>query len=65
VRRLVPREMIARGLLVTNWGDSIAANVAEGTLLLILIALRRAAHWSVVMHRDGAWQDARRSLTAR
>src|SRR4051812_4078742 len=26
IRKLVPRELIANGLLVTNWGDSIAAN---------------------------------------
>ena len=57
VRKLVPRELIEQGLVVTNWGGSISATVAECTLMLILMALRRAAYWSVVMHRDAAWKD--------
>lgn len=57
VRRLVPREWIANGLLVTNWGSSIAATVAECALMLILMALRRASYWAVAMHRDGKWKD--------
>jgi len=58
VRKLVPRELIARGLVVTNWGDSISATVAECALMLTLMALRRASHWAVAMHREGAWKDA-------
>jgi phosphoglycerate dehydrogenase-like enzyme len=58
IRRLVPRELIEQGLVVTNWGNSISATVAECTLLLILMALRRASYWSVAMHRDGTWKDA-------
>ena len=58
VRRLVPRELIANGLLVTNWGGAISATVAECTLMLILMALRRASHWAIAMHRDGAWKNA-------
>ncbi len=58
VRKLVPRELIEQGLVVTNWGGSISATVAECTLMLILMALRRASHWAVAMHRDGAWKDA-------
>ena len=57
VRRLVPRDLVANGLLVTNWGNSIAATVAECTLMLILMALRRASHWAIAMHREGAWKD--------
>ena len=57
VRKLVPRELVEQGLLVTNWGGSISATVAECTLMLILMALRRASHWAVAMHRDGAWKD--------
>jgi phosphoglycerate dehydrogenase-like enzyme len=56
VRKLVPRELVSRGVLVTNWGNSIAATVAECTLMLILMALRRASHWAVAMHRDAAWK---------
>jgi phosphoglycerate dehydrogenase-like enzyme len=59
VRKLVPRALIARGLLVTNWGDSISGTVAECTLMLMLMALRRASYWAVAMHREGAWKDAR------
>jgi len=57
VRKLVPRELIERGLLVTNWGGSISATVAECTLMLILMALRRASYWAVAMHRDGLWKN--------
>ena len=57
VRKLVPRELIEQGLVVTNWGGSISATVAECTLMLILMALRRASYWAVAMHRDGAWKD--------
>jgi phosphoglycerate dehydrogenase-like enzyme len=57
VRRLVPRELVANGLIVTNWGNSIAATVAECTLMLMLMALRRASHWAIAMHREGAWKD--------
>jgi len=56
VRKLVPRDLVSRGVLVTNWGNSIAATVAECTLMLIMMALRRASHWAVAMHRDGAWK---------
>jgi phosphoglycerate dehydrogenase-like enzyme len=58
VRKLVPRELIANGLLVTNWGGAIAANVAECALMLILMAYRRASYWSVAMHRDRAWKNS-------
>src|SRR5271169_1979596 len=57
IRKLVPRELIEQGLVVTNWGGSISATVAECTLMLILMALRRASHWAVAMHRDSAWKD--------
>jgi phosphoglycerate dehydrogenase-like enzyme len=57
IRKLVPRELIEQGLMVTNWGSSISATVAECTLMLILMALRRASYWAVAMHRDGAWKN--------
>lgn len=57
VRKLVPRALIEKGVLVTNWGGSISATVAECSLMLILMALRRASYWSVVMHREGAWKN--------
>src|SRR6266850_5809313 len=58
VRKLVPRELIEQGLVVTNWGSSISPTVAECTLMLILMALRRASHWAVAIHRDGQWKDS-------
>ena len=57
VRKLVPRELVNRGVVVTNWGSSISATVAECALMLILMALRRASHWAVAMHRDAAWKN--------
>ncbi len=57
VRKLVPRELIANGLVVTNWGNSISATVSECTLMLILMALRRASYWAQAMHRDGGWKN--------
>lgn len=57
VRKLVPRELVEQGRIITNWGDSIAATVAECTLMLTLMALRRASSWAVAMHRDGAWKN--------
>src|SRR5882724_6066400 len=57
VRKLVPRELIEQGLVVTNWGGSISPTVAECTLMLILMALRRASYWAMAMHRDGGWKD--------
>lgn len=57
VRKIVPRELIEQGLQVTNWGGSISPTVAECTLMLILMALRRASYWAVAMHSNGAWKD--------
>lgn len=45
VRPVVSREMIVRGLRVTNWGGLIAPQVAEHALLLILAALRDLGRW--------------------
>lgn len=59
VRKLIPRELVADSLLVTNWGSSISPTVAECALMLTLMALRRASHWAVAMHREGAWKTGR------
>lgn len=55
VRHLVDREMIERGLRVTNWGTIHAPIVAECALMLILSSLRRMTQWSFAMHRDHQW----------
>lgn len=57
VRRIVRREHLERGLIVSNWGRSISRTVAECSLMLMLAALRRAGHWIPAMHRDGAWKN--------
>lgn len=57
VRRLVTREQIERGLLVSNWGGSISRVVAEWALFHILSCLRRATHWTLAMHNEGAWKN--------
>lgn len=57
IRKLVPREFIERGLTVTTWGNSISRTVSECALLLTLMALRRASHWALAMHREGKWKD--------
>lgn len=57
VRRLVTRRQLEEGLLVSNWGGSISRIVAECALFHILSCLRRATHWTLAMHREGAWKN--------
>ncbi len=57
IRRLVSREQLERGLLVTNWGGSISRIVAEWALFHILSCLRRATHWTLAMHNEGGWKN--------
>jgi phosphoglycerate dehydrogenase-like enzyme len=45
VRHVVSREMLAAGLLVSNWGPLVAPLVAEHALLLLLAALRNLGAW--------------------
>ncbi len=57
VKNLITRAHLERGLLVTNWGGSISRIVAEWALFHTLSCLRRATHWTLAMHREGAWKD--------
>lgn len=57
VRKLVPRELLEQGLLVTNWSSSISRTVAECALLLCLACMRRVSYWSHQMHDLGAWKN--------
>ena len=59
VRSLVARELIEKGLRVTNWGGVISHTVAECALLLILASLRRVSNWALGMHTRGAWKSGR------
>ncbi|MCF3652036.1 hydroxyacid dehydrogenase [Synoicihabitans lomoniglobus] len=57
IKRLVPREHIELGLIVTNWGNSISRIVAEGALLHVLAGMRNFTHWTIAMHTQGAWKS--------
>lgn len=59
VRRKVTREMVAEGLLVTNWGDVIGKYVAEYTLMLILCALRRTMRYGIDLKIHSKWREKR------
>lgn len=58
VRKLVPRALLERGVLVGNWGGTVAEMVAEGALGMILAALRRTQHFGDIMHRQKTWENA-------
>jgi phosphoglycerate dehydrogenase-like enzyme len=58
VRRHVPRELLERGVVVGNWGDTVAETVAEGALSMILASLRRIQYFGDLMHRQKGWQWA-------
>lgn len=58
VKRLVTREHLGAGLIVTNWGGSISRIVAEWALFHTLCGLRRASYWSLAMHMQGAWKGS-------
>lgn len=57
IRRIVRREHLEHGLIVSNWGRSISRTVAECALMLMLAALRRVGYWVPAMHRDRAWKN--------
>ena len=45
VKPLVPRRLIERGVLVSNWGESISYTIAEHAVLLVLGLLRNLPEW--------------------
>lgn len=55
VRSVVDASAIEAGLIVSNWGDRIASSVAEGTLMMMLAALRRVASHQLEMHVRKGW----------
>ncbi len=65
IRGKIPRELIAQGLLVSNWGGSIAPTVAEHALLLALSCLRGIADHQHHLHGDGWRGPPARSLYGR
>ncbi len=57
MRNVIPRSLIARGLLVTNWGDAISHIIAEAALYLVLSCLRRAVQCQMHMHLRQGWAE--------
>jgi phosphoglycerate dehydrogenase-like enzyme len=55
MRQLVPRELIAAGIPLTNWGDAPANAIAEGAMALLLACLKDL-HEQVLNVRVGGWQ---------
>jgi len=45
VRNIVPRVLLERGVLVSNWGRHVAPAVAEHSLLLLLAGMRNVPAW--------------------
>ncbi len=62
VRRIVPRSLIEKGVIVSNWGDTVSAAVAEHALLLVLAALRDLPGWRA--HMSVAKDERHAVLTA-
>lgn len=56
VRPYIDLDVIEAGLVVSNWGDIIARSVAEGTLMMMLAALRRATHFQMELHVRRGWK---------
>lgn len=50
VRRQIPRELLAAGVVVSNWGTSISRTIAEAALMMILGCLRRVRKVQEELH---------------
>jgi len=56
VRRHIPRVMLENGLLVSNWGNTVAAIVAEMALMLALAAQRNLTRQFYAIHVEKTWR---------
>lgn len=56
VRRTVPRTLVERGLVVSNWGTCLSRYVAEAALALLLAALRNQTAHQFDMHIGRGWR---------
>ncbi|GAB4451632.1 MAG: hydroxyacid dehydrogenase [Armatimonadaceae bacterium] len=62
MRSYIPPEIIRAGIPVTNWGDALALQVAEGAVTLLLACLKNLrAH--IEEKRNGQWRLSCDSLT--
>lgn len=57
VRRLVTRQHLEQGLLVSNWANIISRIVAECALFHTLACLRLERHWQLTLHHEQGWRD--------
>jgi phosphoglycerate dehydrogenase-like enzyme len=56
VRPMVTREVVSKGLLVSNWGNLIGPTVAEAALMGMLSCLRRSVRVAFLMHHEKGWR---------
>lgn len=61
VRKFVDLEAIKQGLLVSNWGNVVAKSVAEGTLMMILSALRKTTYFQMQLHIKKVWPSHKKA----
>jgi len=54
VRHLVSKQLIAAGLIVTNWGDAVDG-VAEGAMALLLCMLKQLPALDAITKTGGPW----------
>jgi len=57
VQRLITRQQLEDGFLVTNWGPAISRTVAECALFHTLACLRRSTHWTFKLHQEKGWRE--------
>jgi phosphoglycerate dehydrogenase-like enzyme len=56
VRHHVARELIAGGVLVSNWGTIISRTIAEAALMMVLNGLRLITEVTLEMHVRRGWR---------
>jgi phosphoglycerate dehydrogenase-like enzyme len=59
IKKLLPPPVFARGIAVTHAAGAIAPAVAEMTLTLILLCLRRVPQLDQMLKRGGEWNRAK------
>jgi phosphoglycerate dehydrogenase-like enzyme len=62
VKSIIPRRILERGLLVSNWGQAISHTIAEHAVLLVLGLLRNVPEWSGFMDN---WQQSSHTFPTR
>lgn len=65
VRNRIPRLLIERGLLVTNWGSDVSRAVAEHAMLLVLALLRGLPRWGEMLEKQASMFEMMPALRSR